>query len=80
MRNTTRTIARRQLYEMPSGRKAYVLRVSYKNQEITMTYLGGGELEQKEGSMYMSPKNVHRCCKYIGEVEFKNGDVHETDD
>ncbi|NBO27461.1 MAG: hypothetical protein EBU96_11875 [Actinobacteria bacterium] len=80
MRNIVRTISKRQLYEMPSGRKAYVLRCSYKNQEVLMTYLGSTELERQEGSMYMSPKNVHRCCKYMGEVEFRDGDVHEADD
>jgi hypothetical protein len=90
MRNTTRTITKRQLYMMPSERKAYVVKVSYRDQEILMSYLNLTEIELKECAtdderkqralFWMSPKNIFRCCKYMGEVRFSDGDVYETDD
>jgi hypothetical protein len=79
MRKTTRAIAKRQLYEMPSGRKAYVMRVSYKNDEILMSYLGSVGIERESGSLFLTAKNVHRLCKYVGEVEYKDGEICEND-
>jgi len=79
MRKTTRAIAKRQLYEMPSGRKAYVMRVSYKNDEVLMSYLGSIGMEREHGSLSLTVKNVHRLCKYVGEVEYKDGDICEND-
>jgi hypothetical protein len=79
MRKTTRAIAKRQLYEMPSGRKAYVMRVSYKNDEILMSYLGSVGIEREYGSLSFTVKNVHRLCKYVGEVEYKDGEICEND-
>jgi hypothetical protein len=80
MRKTRRAINKRQLYEMPSGRKAYVIRVSYKNDEVLMSYLGSIRMERENGSLSLTAKNVHRLCKYVGEVEYKDGDVYEADD
>jgi len=90
MRNITRTISKRQLYEMPSGRKAYIIKCSYKDQEVIMSYLNLTEDElaecstdedrREKGLFWMSPKNIHRCCKYMGEVRFRDGGVFETDD
>jgi len=80
MKKISRTIARRQLYEMPSGRKAYVIRVSYKNDEIVMSYLGSIGMERENGSLFLRARNVRKFCKYLGEVEYKDGDVYEADD
>jgi hypothetical protein len=64
---------------MPSGRKAYVMRVSYKNDEILMSYLESVGIEREHGSLSFTVKNVHRLCKYVGEVEYKDGEICEND-
>jgi hypothetical protein len=38
------------------------------------------EDRREKGLFWMSPKNIHRCCKYMGEVRFRDGGVFETDD
>jgi hypothetical protein len=37
------------------------------------------EAEREHGSLSLTVKNVHRLCKYVGEVEYKDGEICEND-
>lgn len=53
------------LYQMPSGRTAFVRQ--FRHNIFTLSYEGAGLQELIDGSMYYSIKNLQRC-KHKGSI------------
>jgi response regulator of citrate/malate metabolism len=53
------------LYQMPSGRTAFVR--TFRSNIFTLSYEGAGLQELLDGSMYYSIKNLQRC-RYKGSI------------